>query len=131
MEIFMPSLVAILLAVGVAFFAIPKIAPSVLMIASGLVLVLAIMSHLNRFKVTEYERAAWIYQVKDYMGLIIFAVIVVGAYGFLTINQGQPSSGPALPELTLPTVGGGMGTIMKTVESRIGQLMRKGRISID
>lgn len=125
----MPSLIAILLAVGVAFFVIPKIAPSVLMIASGLVLVLAIMNHLNRFKVTEYERAAWIYQVKDYMGLIIFAVIAVGAYGFLTINR--ESSSPAMPELTLPTVGGGMGQIMKTVESRIGQLMRKGRISID
>jgi hypothetical protein len=130
MEILMPSLVAMLAAVAVAFFVIPKMAPTVLMVVSGLVLVVAAMSHWNRFGITEYERAAWIYQIKEYMGLIIFAVIAVAAYGFMTINQSN-NSGPSMPELTLPTVGGGMGTIMRTVESRIGQLMRKGRISLD
>ena len=125
----MPSLVAMLLAVGVAFFVIPKIAPSILMIISSIVLVLAILSHVNRFGVTEYERAAWIYQIKEYMGLIIFAVILVAAYGFLTINKTPESqqSSLSLPSFT----GGGMRTVMKTVGSRIGQLMHKGRISID
>ncbi len=124
----MPSLVAMLLAVGVAFFVIPKIAPSILMIVSSIVLVLAIFFHINRFGVTEYERAAWIYQVKEYMGLIIFAVIIVGAYGFYTINKTpETQSSFSLPAIS----GGSMRTVMKTVESRIGQLMRKGRISID
>ena len=74
----------------------------------------------------------------------MIAGILLGAYGFYAMNQLGSSSDsvlpaaitsnvatPALPSLTMPTMGGGMGSVMRTAVSRIGELMRRGRISTD
>lgn len=136
----MPSLIAILLATGVAFYVIPDLAPSVLIIVSSILLAFAIYSHVNRFGITEYERATWVYKIRDYSGFIILAVILAAGYGFLLLNENYggplrryvPTFGSrANAPITMPTIGGGMGTIARTVSSRINELMRKGRITLD
>ncbi len=129
----MPSLVAMLVAVAIAFFVIPRLAPSVLIVVSSLVLAGAVFMHYDRFGVTEYERATWMYNIKQYTGFIIFGVILLGGYGFLYMQKqsGSGSSNISMPALNMPTVGGGMGVVAKTVSSRIRELMQKGRISID
>jgi hypothetical protein len=130
MELLMPSLIALLLAVAVSYFVIPKLAPNVLMIVSAIVLAWAVFSHATRFGVTEYERATWYYKIGEYSGFILFGIILFIGYGYYTM-QGQSGSGPAMPNLTMPTVGGGFGTIYRTVSSRLGELARKGRITLD
>jgi hypothetical protein len=140
MELLMPSLIALLLAVAIAYFVIPQLAPSVLMIVSALVLAWAVFSHATRFGVTEYERATWMYKIGEYSGIILFGVILFIGYG-LFMMQGQSGSGasntsiltggPTMPNLTMPSVGGGFGTVYRTVRSRLGELARKGRISLD
>jgi hypothetical protein len=137
MELLMPSLIALLLAVAVAYFVIPQIAPNVLIIVSAVILVWAVYSHATRFGITEYERRTWTYKIQEYYGVIAFAVILFIGYGMF-FAKGQSGSGngsilpgPAMPNLTLPTVGGGFGTVARTVSSRLGELMRKGRISLD
>jgi hypothetical protein len=143
MEIMMPSLMVILLATGIAFFVIPDLAPSVLILVSSILLAFAIYTHMNRFGITEYERATWIYTIRDYMGFIILAVVLAAGYGFMLINEnvgGQyrkylptfgSSSSTNMGPLSLPTSGGGMGVVARTVSSRINELLRKGRISVD
>jgi hypothetical protein len=143
MEIMMPSLIAILLATGVAFYVIPDLAPSVLIIVSSILLAFAIYSHVNRFGITEYERATWIYKIRDYSGFIILAFILAAGYGFLLMNEnvGSGSFRRYIPtfgsrnssnsSITMPTMGGGMGAIARTVSSRINELVKKGRITLE
>lgn len=129
----MPSLIALLLAVAVAYFVIPQLAPNVLIIVSAVILAWAIYSHATRFAVTEYERATWTYKLKDYTGLFVFGAILLIGYGMFFM-QGQSggiiSNSPMAP-VNLATVGGGFSTVARTVRSRIGELMRKGRITLD
>lgn len=135
MEILVPSLVFMLAAVAAAFFLLPKLAPSVLVLSSTIVLVIAFYVHMQRFGVSEYERATWIYKLKDYSSYILIGVLLLASYGFYTINAPKEPTilnaiaSPALPEMKMPTIGGGFNTITQTVSSRIGELLRKGRIS--
>lgn len=130
----MPSLIALLLGVAVAYFVIPQLAPSVLIIVSAIILAWAIYVHASRFAVTEYERATWTYKISQYSGLIAFGVILLIGYG-LFFMQGQSGSGNILGSpmspVNMATTGGGFSTVARTVRSRIGELMRKGRITLD
>lgn len=131
----MPSLIALLLAVAIAYFVIPQLAPSVLILVSAVILAWAIYTHATRFAVTEYERATWTYKIGQYSGLIVFGTILLIGYGLFFMNgqsgSGNVLPGPSMPNLNMPTVGGGFGTIARTVRSRMGELMRKGRITLD
>lgn len=132
MEILIPSLALILGAVAVAYFIFPKIAPQILIISSSVVLAIAIFMHVSQFGVAEYERATWMYNIKQYSAFFMVALVIAGAYGFYKLNQGSSYFGQnssPLPSLTVPTMGGGFDHVAKTAASRIQQLMRKGRIS--
>ena len=133
MELLIPSLVAILLAVAASFFIYTYAAPTVLVMAGSVVLAAAIYSHFKRFGVTEYERATWYKNLKDYSAFMIFGVILfVGYYMYSGSIVGNASSGAGnLPALQMPSYGGGFGTVAKTVHSRLNELMRKGRISLN
>ena len=134
MEIFIPSLALLLFAVAIAYFILPKFAPQILLSSSAFVLAAAIFMHWKQFGVSEYERATWIYKIKDYSAYILIGIVILGAYGFYAMNNWSGSSGsmvPAMPAITTPIMGGGMDQIAKTVSSRIGQLVKKGRISLD
>jgi hypothetical protein len=71
----------------------------------------------------------------------MFGVIILAAYGFYAMNQSSYASSntgilssitsPSMPALSAPVVGGSLGMVMKTATSRIQELMRRGRISID
>lgn len=129
MELIIPSLALLLLAVAVAFFIIPKFAPATLMMTSAIVLVIAIYMHWSQFGVSQYERATWTNNIKDYGAYIILGIVLLGAYGFYAMNN--VSGGSAMPAITSPLSGGGFHVVAKTVSSRLGELMRKGRISLD
>jgi uncharacterized membrane protein YjjP (DUF1212 family) len=146
MELVMPSLVFLLVGVAVAFFLIPSIAPTLLITGSVVVLGAALYLHYSRFGVMEYERSTWQYNLKQYSSWVIVGAVLLGAYGFYAMNQGAASSmlpaamatsvesnfsSPAMPALAPPMMGGGMGVVWKTASSRLNELMRRGRISID
>jgi uncharacterized membrane protein len=126
MEILIPSLAILLAAVAAGFFLLPKLAPTILMASSAVVLAIAIYMHVKQFGVMEYERSTWQNNLKGYSSYIMYAVILIGAYGFYVMNR---SGGSGMPTITTPTVGGGFDDVMRTAVSRINQLMRKGRIS--
>lgn len=128
----MPSLIAMLLAVAVSYFLIPKLAPNVLIIVSSIVLAWALYTHSKQFGITEYERATWYYKFNQYSGLFVFGIIVlVGYYFFFAKGQSGAGNASNMPALNMPTVGGGFGTIARTVHSRMSELLRKGRITLD
>ena len=131
MELLIPSLVAILVAVAISFFVIPRLAPSILVVASAVVLAVALYSHYTRFGVTEYERATWVYNIGQYSGMIVLAAVILGAYFMFGSGGGNYSmSNSSMPSLSVPTIGGGFDTIFETSSSRIRELLRKGRITV-
>jgi hypothetical protein len=130
MELLIPSLVALLIAVAIAFFIVPKLAPTVVVTVGSILLAWAIYNHASRFGVTEYERATWMYNIKEYSGFFLIGVVILGGYGLFFMNKQDSAAAPAMPPLVAPAVGGGFATIGKTVSSRLGELMRKGRITV-
>lgn len=138
MEIFVPGLLtAVLLGVAIAFFVLPTFAPVVLIAGSAVVLAVALYIHYRQFGVMEYERATWMYNLRKYASYILIAATLLVAYGFYAINQGMGEAvmpamaSPALPAIGFPTTtGGGFGTVGNTVASRLGELFRKGRITL-
>jgi len=113
MELLIPSLVALLLAVSLAYFVMPKAGPPIL-VAVGLGLIVAAeYVHWSQFGVSEYEHSTWQNNLRKYGSFIIIGVILLAAYAFYTINQGgMPSlssmATPALPAVQAPTVGGAL-----------------------
>ncbi len=129
MELLVPSLAALLVAIAIAYFFIPRVAPTILVAVSSLVLAWALYSHYKQFGVVEYDRAGWMYSIRDYSGFILFAVILLGGFGFYVMNRKTSEPAP-LMNLTVPT-GGGMANVAKTVRSRMQELISKGRLTLD
>jgi len=141
MQLLMPSLAFLLAGVAVSFLVLPNFAPAILVTGGLIVMAFAIYLHSQQFGI-EYERATWMYQVRQYSSLIMMALIFVGAIGFYFLQQsgagsssmfgGEPTGiASVMPPVAMPTVGGGMRNIVNTASSRISELIRKGRITLD
>lgn len=133
MELFIPSLVLLLLGVAICFFVLPTIAPAVLIVGCSVVLVFALYYHYTRFGVMEYERSTWQYNLRKYGNWVILAAVLLGAYGYYAMNNNNNSFTQAapMPALSMPTMsGGGLEGVFRTSSARIGELMRKGRITL-
>jgi hypothetical protein len=129
MELFMPSLVALLAAVAIAFFLIPSVAPTMLVAGSAVVLAGALYLHYSRFGRMEYEQATWQYNLRRYSSWIMLAAVLLGAYGFYTLS-GMAGSGieaaPAPVESSFGGLsGGGFARVGETVATRIAALARR------
>jgi hypothetical protein len=148
MELVVPSLVVLLVGIAIAFFVIPRLAPTILIGGSAVVLALAIYLHYSRFGRMEYEQSTWQYNLKQFGSWIMVGAVLIGAYGFYAMNSGQFASmapaisgvltpaapaapaNNAMPPLTLPQAGGGFRMIARTVASRLNSLMKNGRINL-
>jgi cellobiose-specific phosphotransferase system component IIC len=131
MELFIPSLIALLIGVSICFFVLPAIAVPLLITGSVVVLLAALYVHYTRFGVMEYERSTWQYNLRKYGNWVILAVVLLFAYGYYVMNESNSyyTQSPALPALSMPTmIGGGFEEVFRTSASRISDLMRKGRI---
>ena len=132
----MPSLVALLVAIAIAYFVLPTLAPSVLIGGSGVLLALALYLHYKQFGVIEYERSTWQNNLKAFGSWVMLGAVLLGAYGFYAMNTGvsggaAPAFGATeseMPPLSLPQMGGGFKNVFNTATGRINSLMRHGRI---
>ena len=130
MELFMPSLVALLAAVAIAFFLVPSVAPTMLVAGSAVVLAGALYLHYSRFGRVEYEQATWQYNLRRYSSWIMLAAVLLGAYGFYTFSGMEGSGIEAAPA---PVEAGGFGGLSgggfvrvgETVAARLTALARR------
>jgi hypothetical protein len=143
MELFIhglvPGLVLILLAVALSFFALPMLAPAVLLGGTCTLLAIALYIHWSKFGRDEYKSSALWYNAKDYLPLIMIAVIIIGCALYWAMNKAASSgASPALlggyfgpsnmSEISMPAFGGGLMDIAMTAGSRIQSLLKKGRL---
>lgn len=126
-------LVFILAAVMICYFVLPNMAPPVIIGAGIILLIITAYKHWTTFGTMEYERATWQYNLRQYGSYVIMGMVLLGAYGFYAMND--TSGGAASSNVSaLPTssmIGGGFGTVIKTASSRITELMRRGRITLN
>jgi hypothetical protein len=126
MELLIPSLAFLLFGVAIAFFVIPKVAPAMLMTGSAIAIAVSLYLHWQKFGNEEYNRSTWQNNLRIYARLVIVLVVIFGAYTFYAMNTGS-----SMPALSIPKIGGGLDSVMDTVKSRIGDLVKKGRITLD
>ena len=106
MELFIPSVLLLLLAAAVIFFVLPKFGPAALAMISVVLLGLGIYQHMNAFG-SEYKLSTWQYNFTSYAPFIMVGglLLVIGFY-LLTLSPfGRTNAGttaPSLPEM--PTI---------------------------
>ena len=121
----------------ICYFVMPNLAPPVIIGAGVVLLMIAVYKHWSTFGTMEYERATWQYNLRQYSSYVMMGMVLLGAYGFYAMNgAGASSSDSSIisgNSSVLPTsmVGGSFGTVMKTASSRISELMRRGRLTLN
>lgn len=104
MELFIPSVLILLLAAAVIFFVLPRFGAPVLAIISVALLVYGLYEHMNAFQ-TEYRLSTWQAGLMAYAPYVMVGgLLVVIAFYLLSISPwGKPSTtAPNMPEM--PTV---------------------------
>jgi hypothetical protein len=108
MELFIPSLIVLVLAGIVCFFVIPQLSPYVLGVVAIIMFCLGIWQHYNMFPY-EYSTSAIgaLGAVQEYSGFIMIAVVIVG--GLVLVSQffgaNPPSVESVLPSTIIPDLG--------------------------
>lgn len=120
-----------IIAVLVSVFVIPTLAPPTFLAAAITMLVIAAYIHRSQFGVEEYERNTMKYTLRSAASAIVIIVAILGIVGFYYFSQHNSYiAGPALPSISLPTVGGGLNSVAKNAVSRVKELMRTGNLDM-
>ena len=77
MQLFLPSLVTIIVAGVCIFFVIPRVSPILIFIISLIFLFIMIQSHYSMFK-NEYKLTSWREQLSVFASPILISIIVIG-----------------------------------------------------
>ncbi len=86
MELFLPSLLVLLIAAGVVFVALPRFGPATLAVLSLALLVFGVYQHMNTFG-TEYRLSTWQLMFSSFTPfLMLGAVLAVIAIYFLFLS---------------------------------------------
>lgn len=103
MELFIPSVLLLLLAAAVVFFVLPRFGAPTLAIISVALLVYGIYQHMNAFG-SEYRLSTWQLGLVSYAPYIMVGgLLVVIAFYLISISPlGAGSTAPNMPEM--PTV---------------------------
>ena len=103
MELFLPSLAILLLAVIVIFFLLPRLSPAIIvLIATGLLLG-GIYHHFSLFY-DEYRNSTWQDQLKVFApGIMITLIVVYVLFSILMfVTGGKSLVSPVMPDIELP-----------------------------
>lgn len=106
MELFIPSVLLLLLAAAIIFFVLPRFGAPALALISVILLGLGIYQHMNAFG-SEYKLSTWQYQFTSYAPFIMVGglLLVMGVYLLSLSPFGRANTGttaPVLPEI--PTI---------------------------
>jgi hypothetical protein len=106
MELFIPSVLLLLLAAAVVFFVLPRFGAPMLAVISVALLAFGIYQHMNAFGY-EYKMLTWQYGLMNYAPYIMVGgLLLVIAFYLITISPfGKTNAGttaPSMPEM--PTI---------------------------
>lgn len=100
MELFLPSIAALLIAGLVVFLVLPRFGAPILAALSIALLVFAVHNHIQLFS-SEYRYSTWQEQFQSYGPFILIGVLIIVSLGFISyLFMGSGAS--ALPATNLP-----------------------------
>lgn len=99
MELFLPSVLVLLVAAAVVFFVLPQFGPATLAVVSAVLLALGLYQHYTTFG-PEYRFSTW--QLVSFAPYLLIGglLVVIAIFLLYTI----PVSGAVLPNVELPTI---------------------------
>jgi hypothetical protein len=101
MELFLPSVAALLIAALIVFLVLPRIGAPVLAVLSIVLLAYAINNHIQLFS-SEYRYSTWQEQFKGYGPFILIGVLVLVSLGFISYLFAGGAGASALPASNVP-----------------------------
>lgn len=100
MELFLPSIAALLIAGIIVFLVLPRLGAPILAVLSLVLLAYAVNNHMQLFS-SEYRYSTWQEQFKQYGPFILIGVLILLSLGFISyLFMGSGAS--ALPATNLP-----------------------------
>lgn len=96
MELFIPSLLAIIIAAAIVMFVLPRFSPVILGVVALIFLVLAAYNHYNFFAY-EYRQSTWQLPLVSYAPYIILGVLVLFLIFFIINFIGTGSTDMSAP----------------------------------
>ena len=96
MELFIPSLLAILIAAGIVMFVLPRLSPIILGIVALLFLILAAYNHYKFFG-AEYQLSTWQLPLVNYAPYLLLGGLVLFLILFIVNFIGTGSTDVAAP----------------------------------
>lgn len=105
MELFLPSVIVLLLAAAVVFFLLPKFGPATLAIVSAILLAFGLYQHYKTFA-TEYRFSTWQLTTFSPYFLVGGLLIVIAIFFLYTIPVAGGPAEAAPPNIEIPTVAG-------------------------
>ncbi len=124
MELFLPSLLIILLAAAVVFTVIPKFAPMTLTVISIILLVLGAVHHYKLFK-DEYRLSTW--QTSSFIApALVIGVALFFILGYLLSYFGSGVPVPTIPNVpSVSEITTGIGNAASTVTTAVTNAANK------
>lgn len=101
MELFLPSVIVLLLAAAVIFFLLPKFGPATLAVVSAALLALGLYQHFNTFG-TEYRFSTW--QLVSFAPYFLIGglLVIIAIFLLYTLPVSTPTE--VVPQLEIPTI---------------------------
>lgn len=102
MEFFLPSLLVMILALGLVFGVFPRLAPIMLAILAAIGLFIGVRHHLSTFK-QDYETMTWTTSAKAAAPTVLVAVVILFSIGYLLYlwGAGKRTDLPS-PSMSIP-----------------------------
>lgn len=101
MELFLPSVIVLLLAAAVIFFLLPQFGPATLAIVSAVLLALGLYQHYNAFG-TEYRFSTW--QIASFAPYFLIGGLLVFIAIFLLYTLPVSKPVDIVPQVEMPTI---------------------------
>lgn len=102
MEFFLPSLLIVILALGLVFGLFPRLGPMMLAVLASVALVFAVRQHMVTFK-QDYQTMTWATSAKAAAPYVLVGVVILFSIGYLLYlwGAGKKSVLPS-PPMTIP-----------------------------
>ena len=103
MELFLPSVLVLLVAAAVVFFVFPSLGPATLAIVSALLLTLGLYQHWAQFGV-EYRLSTWWIPLMNYAPYVMVAGLLVAIAIYILYLLPANSQNSTVASVPMPTV---------------------------
>ena len=102
MEFFLPSILLIILAIGLSVAFVPRLSPFVLVLGSVMCIAIAGYNHYTLFS-GEYNVMNWIESAKGFAPILLTGLVILLAGGYLLMMiQGGKTPTLQMPSMTIP-----------------------------